>query len=232
MAKGGLQKAVVLKDDLPPLSIFSDGSIGHYVRYRVVSEDKNRYSSWSPTYEVKVPGFDYLGVVDVNISGNSIVAVWGDEYNRPRYDVFVRWGNTVKKVTITADAGSSPATSTVKMEMHQAHSFAAGDTITVSVANQQTLVNGDFVVDSVSEQGGQYFIFYKIPGLNNTGTAVPTSGEITTRYTYHGTPAVHTYSMLKLPLYEVIHIDVQVEGIEKVYSQDLLIYDSPSVPLS
>jgi hypothetical protein len=42
-----IKKAIVLKEDLPS---FSSNRLGYFVRYRVVSKDKNRSSHWSPYY--------------------------------------------------------------------------------------------------------------------------------------------------------------------------------------
>lgn len=42
-----IKKASVLKEDLPS---FSSNNLGYFVRYRVVSKDKNRSSHWSPYY--------------------------------------------------------------------------------------------------------------------------------------------------------------------------------------
>jgi hypothetical protein len=42
-----IKKALVLKEDLPS---FSSNNLGYFVRYRVVSKDKNRSSHWSPYY--------------------------------------------------------------------------------------------------------------------------------------------------------------------------------------
>lgn len=42
-----IKVATVLKEDLPA---FSSNALGYFVRYRVVSKDKNRSSHWSPYY--------------------------------------------------------------------------------------------------------------------------------------------------------------------------------------
>ena len=47
MADQGIKKATVLKEDLPALNA---NSLGYFVRYRIASDDKNRYSHWSPYY--------------------------------------------------------------------------------------------------------------------------------------------------------------------------------------
>lgn len=43
----GIKNATILKEDLPA---FGASTLGYYVRYRIVSTDKNRYSHWSPYY--------------------------------------------------------------------------------------------------------------------------------------------------------------------------------------
>jgi hypothetical protein len=88
----GLRKATVLKQDLPPVIKLDTNEYGYLARYRVVSEDRNRFSAWSPVSTVSAFNLSNLpGVVDGDIAmmGNSIFIVWGDELNRPRYDVFV-----------------------------------------------------------------------------------------------------------------------------------------------
>ena len=47
MADQGIKKAVVAKEDLPS---FSANDLGYFVRYRIISTDKNRSSHWSPYY--------------------------------------------------------------------------------------------------------------------------------------------------------------------------------------
>jgi hypothetical protein len=88
----GPRKASVLQQDLPPVIQFDESSCGYLVRYRIVSEDKNRFSSWSPVE--KVVAFDGLnlpGTVsgNINVQGTSINIVWGDAINRPKYDIFI-----------------------------------------------------------------------------------------------------------------------------------------------
>jgi hypothetical protein len=88
----GPRKASVLRQNLPPVIQFDESSYGYLVRYRIVSEDKNRFSSWSPVE--KVVAFDpsnLPGTVSGNISvqGSSINIVWDDAIDRPKYDVFI-----------------------------------------------------------------------------------------------------------------------------------------------
>lgn len=86
MIENPIKKATVLKKDLPPVNSENQ----YLVRYRVVSEDRNRVSAW--TSIATIPGPEIL-IVEGNVSvlGSSIVAIWSDQNNRPRYDIFVKF---------------------------------------------------------------------------------------------------------------------------------------------
>ncbi len=84
MADVGIKKVTISTADFGTVSSLNTYSL----RYRIVSEDKNRSSHWSPLYEIfgnvsqLVPG-------DLNVIGNTVIAAWADEVNRPAYDIFV-----------------------------------------------------------------------------------------------------------------------------------------------
>jgi hypothetical protein len=85
MADSGIKKAIIKKALLP--AIDSD-NVGYIFRYRVVSEDKNRTSQWSP---VNIVADDTITGVSgaLQISQTITTVVWDDELNRPKYDIFV-----------------------------------------------------------------------------------------------------------------------------------------------
>ena len=74
------------RNQLPPV----ESNNVYSVRFRVISEDKNRLSHWSPIFVID-------SVAPVAVSGalsvteTIITAVWGDEEGRPAYDVFVNF---------------------------------------------------------------------------------------------------------------------------------------------
>ena len=85
MADAGIKKVIIRKASLPALD---HDKVGYVFRYRIVSEDKNRTSQWSP---INLVLDDLITAVTgaVQVSTSVISAVWGDELNRPKYDVFV-----------------------------------------------------------------------------------------------------------------------------------------------
>lgn len=88
----GLRKARVLKKNLPPVIKLGDNSFGYLVRHRIISEDRNRFSDWTPVQVV--PAFDLENqpatvTGEISIAGDSVTVVWDDALDRPSYDVFV-----------------------------------------------------------------------------------------------------------------------------------------------
>jgi hypothetical protein len=74
------------KNQLPPV----DSNNEYSVRFRIVSEDKNRISHWSPIFVVESIALTAVSG-DLNVTSSIITAVWGDEEDRPYYDVFVKF---------------------------------------------------------------------------------------------------------------------------------------------
>jgi hypothetical protein len=90
MADAGIKKVIIKKASLPALD---HDKVGYVFRYRVVSEDKNRTSQWSPINLVLDDSITAVAGA-VQVSASVVSAVWGDELNRPKYDVFVGFDGT------------------------------------------------------------------------------------------------------------------------------------------
>ena len=81
----GIKKIIIPKSELP--GFFGDHK-QYILRYRFISEDKNRTSHWSPTFVTNPVTIESVNGA-LSITETIITAVWGDELNRPQYDVFV-----------------------------------------------------------------------------------------------------------------------------------------------
>ena len=87
MADSNIKKITVKRSSLPPVDYDSQK---YNIRYRVISEDKNRSSHWSPIY-------NSIGS-DINVTSGAvskteqiITAVWEDQNSSSTYDVFVKF---------------------------------------------------------------------------------------------------------------------------------------------
>lgn len=87
MADANIKKTRILKSALPPVDY---DTLKYNTRYRVISEDRNRTSHWSPIYNSD--GVDLVITSGaVSRAGNVITAVWEDQNDFPEYDVFVKF---------------------------------------------------------------------------------------------------------------------------------------------
>lgn len=97
MAQEKIKKVRFKQATLPPLIA---GEEGYVLRYRIVSEDKNRSSHWSPIQTIK-PNYQYtLGTISNDKQGSIVSVVWDAVVinkdnniiaNEQEYDVWVRW---------------------------------------------------------------------------------------------------------------------------------------------
>lgn len=105
MADSSIRKVTVPRDSLPPINADKN----HYVvRFRIMSEDLNRTSHWSPQYLINPTALDLSAAEDKNINltsnGTIITAQWNvsdaavalfqKEPNQSvnSYDIYVAWG--------------------------------------------------------------------------------------------------------------------------------------------
>ena len=101
MADAGIKKIRVRQKDLPTINVNEEGYV---LKYRIVSEDKNRTSQWSPISIIQ-PNYTYVpGTIAFNKAGDIASIVWdavevtnvvGDNtYSITKtheYDIWVRW---------------------------------------------------------------------------------------------------------------------------------------------
>jgi uncharacterized protein (DUF2141 family) len=87
MVDSNIKKTRILKSSLPPIDHDTEK---YNIRYRIISEDKNRTSHWSPIYNSDGVDLVVTGGA-VSKTGDVITAVWGDQNDFPEYDVFVKF---------------------------------------------------------------------------------------------------------------------------------------------
>ena len=108
MADAGIKKAILTKSSLPPLN----GNTQSYIlRYRIITEDKNRTSHWSPRYTLiagSVPTIESSQrsiVVAGTGSTRTITAVWVPPIGlgTNNFDIYVKTnlGQYVYKTTVS-----------------------------------------------------------------------------------------------------------------------------------
>ena len=97
MPDQGIKKIRIKQQDLPSIDINEEGYI---LRYRVVSEDKNRTSQWSPISIIQ-PNYTYVpGSIAFNKAGDIASLAWdsvsiqidGNEIRKAHeFDIWLKW---------------------------------------------------------------------------------------------------------------------------------------------
>jgi len=96
------KKLIIPKENLPPINVLTKR---YEVRYRITTEDRNRFSYWSPIFSVD-PGLTYLTSEDLIIEKHTgyTAAIWNsvviqkdgeDVGELQEYDLWVRWGTDI-----------------------------------------------------------------------------------------------------------------------------------------
>ena len=135
----GVKKAILRRSSLPAVGLQNE----HYLRYRVVSDDRNRTSHWSPIYVLESSPLESVEGA-VSISDNIVICVWGDEFLRPKYDVFVKNDSDPYIYHGTTSVHSysfvNQATSTIKVLVQaEAREKAISQTITIYESEEVVL---------------------------------------------------------------------------------------------
>jgi hypothetical protein len=97
MADAGIKKIRIRQSDISAINVNEEGYV---LKYRVVSEDKNRTSQWSPISIIQ-PGYTYVGGdISFNKSGQVATLAWdsvsiqlgGNEVRKAsEFDIWLKW---------------------------------------------------------------------------------------------------------------------------------------------
>lgn len=88
MADQGIKKVIINKSNLPPIS---GEQKAYFIRYRIASEDKNRYSHWSPQHKVSVPTQNTVQFsLTVDETKKTVNLIWNTVAGIPSFDIYTK----------------------------------------------------------------------------------------------------------------------------------------------
>ena len=82
-----VKKVTIEEKDLPPLTPNGE----YLIRYRIISEDKNRTSHWSPIYTINALPFIKDVESTITVTPGEIIITWEDKNKASAYDIFVSY---------------------------------------------------------------------------------------------------------------------------------------------
>jgi len=140
MADAGIKKYRQTFANLPPISSITEG---YSLRYRIISEDRNRVSHWSPVYLV-VPDYTYVpGDIQFN-SSNQVASITWDPV------IVLKDTSTVTDITnkqLTNDLAT--------LTTADAHYMVVDDWVTVEGVD--STFNGTYKINAVTTNTFSYY---------------------------------------------------------------------------
>jgi hypothetical protein len=88
----GIKKVIIPKSKLPG---FFGNNKTYVLRYRFISEDKNRTSHWSPVYKIIAEDtpVEILNSMVIDTNNRVINLTWEPQLNIGEYHLYVKWNN-------------------------------------------------------------------------------------------------------------------------------------------
>jgi hypothetical protein len=89
----GIKKIIIPKSKLPG---FFGENRQYVLRYRFISEDKNRTSHWSPVYKILAEDTpsEILNSMIIDSENRVINLTWQPQNNIDEYFIYVKWNNS------------------------------------------------------------------------------------------------------------------------------------------
>ena len=201
----------VLQKDLPPVIRIGDDRYGYLTRYRIVSEDKNRFSEWSKVFRIEIPEPETISG-DISKSGNIIQVAWQGQ--RSSHDIFVGFGFEINHKKLIDNVAT--------VYTDNPHNIIVGSTVTISEALAP--FNGTFVVSAVGENTISY------PLTSSNINYHPAHG-IARSYQYSGSSESNQYTFLTNVNAENVKVSVQISSINQERSDFLTVFESSELSL-
>lgn len=159
MADSGIKKYRQEYADLPPISSETEG---YSIRYRIISEDRNRVSHWSPVYLV-IPDYTYVpGTINFSSGGQVASFTWDPV-------IVLKDTSTVSDIT-----NKQLTTNLATLTTTDAHYMSVDDWVTVEGID--ATFNGTYQINAVTTNT---FTYYKDHG-NVVSTPVIPAGTYKT----------------------------------------------------
>lgn len=203
-----IKKAIVSVSELPPVNPGNKRNL----RFRILGLDNVPISSWSSLYFIDGQGISNVTISTTALDVNSFLATWGDENDRPAYDVFVSYGIGISSWSRTAGI--------VTLNLAAPCPFEIDDRIDVNIpaTSSDHISVTNATVTAKTDTSVSYACSVAGPNSGTDPGSVHFSdshyGVSDTNYMYHGTTSTHQYSFLANP-YTSANVAIQIEGTRK-----------------
>ena len=197
---------------LPPLNNKKDA---YFVRYRLITSDRNSFSYWSNIYQLDANSLYTPTQPKATISSNVLSITWEPVTDVSQYDVWVSWDNKnyEQQTVVTKELTSSVATLTTGTN----NSYATGDKLTVSGID--TIFDGTYTITGDTANTVSYSRYY----ADIASSVVSPVGIIHPAWTYYGRVSTTSFATVAINTHASVRIYRAANPVEQ--NSTFLLYE-------
>ena len=165
--------------------LFRSASVGlnsYFIRFRIISDDRNISSYWSNIYQISASSATVIQQPQVSISGNSLNVTWtsASALGVNQYDIWLSWEGSSKSY-VQYDINNKVLTSSsATLTTTQNHNFEVGDVVTITGVD--TVFDGTYPIIAKTQNTFTYSRYY----ANVTSTVVSNGAKVNRQWKYYG----------------------------------------------
>ncbi len=191
-----MAKLLIPISSLPPVSASSlSASVGqesYFIRYRILTDDRNTSSYWSNIYQISASSALAVTEPSVSILSGAVNIAWtsASASNVNEYDIWLSWAHSSKSYVqySVSDKVLTSASATITTTVN--HNFEVGELITV--AGIDTVFDGNYTIIAKTANTITYTRNY----ANITSASVSPNGKVNRLWKYYGRVSTTSFSTL------------------------------------
>lgn len=180
-----MAKLLIPISELPAISASSlSASVGqesYFVRFRIVTDNRNLSSYWSNIYEISASSATNVSSsVSVNFVSSAVNISWAPISDVSEYDVWLSWEANSKSYIQYAISNKALTSASATLTTTVNHNFEVGDIVTID--DVDTVFNGTYTLIAKTANTITYTRNY----ANISSTAVSPNGKVNRQWKYYG----------------------------------------------
>lgn len=189
-----MAKVLIPISQLPPISAStvsaSVGQESYFVRFRIITDDRNLASYWSNIYEISASVATVVEQPAVSITSGAVNIAWSPITDVSEYDIWLSWEHSSKSYIQYSVNNKALTSASATLTTTVNHNFDVGDIVTV--AGIDTVFNGTYTLVAKSANTITYIRNYS----NITSAAVSPNGTVNRQWKYYGRVSTTSFSAI------------------------------------
>ena len=223
-----MAKLLIPVSSLPPMSASTlSASVGldsYFIRFRIISDDRNISSYWSNIYQISASSATVVQEPKVSISGNSVNITWtsASALGVNEYDIWLSWEASSKSYVEYSVINKALTSASATLTTSVNHNLEVGDIVTVEGVD--TVFNGTYTLIAKTANTITYTRQY----ANITSAAVSSGATVNRQWKYYGRQATTIFGTIAEN--DKVSVRIYKATLENDQNQNALLYQKLDAP--